>query len=421
MWILPTSSPSAVGGEDLTSASSWLFPLLEQSLMWRSKPMPALSWSRACKRHLWLRLLCGRISKPSTADLGVASWISSLAVTRASRSVSPDDSAVPPIQGTCGLSSEASGRMVNPTSSPSLGSPIASSRTSPTIYEWDSRKSTLTYAAWATELRRVCLLRRKSARLTSESDSSFTPSIWQTPATDSFRSRSGNRKAEMGLDQQARSEQWRTPDAYPRGGAQDADKRKAAGHSVNLQDQTHNWSTLKASDAEKGGPNQSYGSGGTPPLPAQTAQWPTPRAMSFDKSHQPGQTDIDHTARDTMTELWGTPTTRDWKDGDPSPNAPTNSLLSRQAPRSSIGGEPFSHTTLSSHQLSARRQLNPIFVEWLMGWPRGWTVCASSAMELCLWKQRMRTLLSRRLSLDRPSEVVVRGDVPASGGDHRGL
>ena len=36
--------------------------------------------------------------------------------------------------------------------------------------------------------------------------------MWQTPATDSFRSRGGDRKDEMGLDQQARL-QWTTPNA----------------------------------------------------------------------------------------------------------------------------------------------------------------------------------------------------------------
>ena len=36
--------------------------------------------------------------------------------------------------------------------------------------------------------------------------------MWQTPATDSFRSRGGDRKDEMGLDQQARL-QWQTPNA----------------------------------------------------------------------------------------------------------------------------------------------------------------------------------------------------------------
>lgn len=51
---------------------------------------------------------------------------------------------------------------------------------------------------------------------------------WQTPATDSFRSRGGDRKDEMGLDQQARyfptpaSRDYRTPNAKPyseRGGS----------------------------------------------------------------------------------------------------------------------------------------------------------------------------------------------------------
>jgi hypothetical protein len=39
-----------------------------------------------------------------------------------------------------------------------------------------------------------------------------------------------------------------------------------------------NWSTPKATDGAKGGPGQSYGTGGMPPLPAQAAQWQTPVA-----------------------------------------------------------------------------------------------------------------------------------------------
>lgn len=42
--------------------------------------------------------------------------------------------------------------------------------------------------------------------------------LWQTPATDSFRSRGGMRKDEMGLDQQARL-QWVTPAARDHKGA----------------------------------------------------------------------------------------------------------------------------------------------------------------------------------------------------------
>jgi hypothetical protein len=42
------------------------------------------------------------------------------------------------------------------------------------------------------------------------------------------------------------------------------------------------WSTPKA----KGGPGQSYGSGGMPPLPAQAAQWPTPAAQNWKGSSE---------------------------------------------------------------------------------------------------------------------------------------
>ena len=46
-----------------------------------------------------------------------------------------------------------------------------------------------------------------------------------------------------------------------------------------------------------------------------------------------------------------------------------------------------------------RRSLNPLFVEWLMGWPHGWTLLAwtefaCSETELSRFKQRMRSALS---------------------------
>lgn len=58
------------------------------------------------------------------------------------------------------------------------------------------------------------------------------------------------------------------------------------------------------------------------------------------------------------------------------------------------------HPTYQVGQVSShpRRSLNPLFVEWLMGWPPGWTLLAwtdfaCSAMALFLWKQRMRFAL----------------------------
>lgn len=51
----------------------------------------------------------------------------------------------------------------------------------------------------------------KSHSGTTLTDASVRQGFWQTPATDSFRSRGGERKDEMGLDQQARM--WATPRA----------------------------------------------------------------------------------------------------------------------------------------------------------------------------------------------------------------
>lgn len=54
---------------------------------------------------------------------------------------------------------------------------------------------------------------------------------------------------------------------------------------------------------------------------------------------------------------WPTPTVRDWKDGTSIGAAPINGLLGRSVEPSKINGS-----------------LNPAFVEYLMGYPLGWTV-----------------------------------------------
>jgi hypothetical protein len=123
-----------------------------------------------------------------------------------------------------------------------------------------------------------------------------------------------------------------------------------------LNHESVQWSTPRASDSEKGGPNQQFSAGGTP-LPAQSVQW-------------------------------ATPTSRDWKDGsNPSDSVETNSLLGRQAPRTIPAGPISSFLAVWT---SCRLSLNPFFVEWLMGLPCAWINCAPSEMESYLSKQRMR-------------------------------
>lgn len=97
------------------------------------------------------------------------------------------------------------------------------------------------------------------------------------------------------------------------------------------------WSTPRASDGEKGGPNMSFGAGGTP-LPTQM--------------------------------YWVTPAARDWK-GSRSPNGakhlrPGGPMLNEQMVET---GDLSGTTRNSSHATTAKRGApNPAFPCWLMGW-----------------------------------------------------
>jgi hypothetical protein len=139
-----------------------------------------------------------------------------------------------------------------------------------------------------------------------------TAALWPTPQIDSFRSRSGERKDEKGLDRMARD-------------------------------------------------------------------WPTPMANDGCKPSAGNRrtADLTHAAG-----MWMTPTARDHKDGATTlANTPVNGLLGRQVLVTPMAGSDTS---------DARRTLNPLFVEALMGWPTGWTGFASVATAWSLWLQRMR-------------------------------
>ena len=136
------------------------------------------------------------------------------------------------------------------------------------------------------------------------------------------------------------------------------------------------WSTPRASDGEKGGPNQAFGAGGIP-LPAQTAQWwRTPTANNGERGGSPPEEREGHNLN-LQDQVLG---------------------FSRPVPATyPVGGIPSTD----------RRSLNPLFVEWLMGWPPGWTLLAwtdfaCSATALSLWRGHMRSEL---LSLGLPHEA----------------
>lgn len=357
MWLyLPPSCRSARVMPVSTSDSVSLSQRLAPSVSWKGKLLPRRSWLRVLKTAPSTRLLFGRICGRSMAARGAALWISSLRATRASRSRSRASGAAGAIRGTSGRRSHASSVSASPSGS--------SSKTSPATSRLDFAQSLASYNAWVIASRQDSLRRRKSAlrtgasgclpwptaraedaescgnhpnrrgdSLTGVARSWKTPHglsatdrngktaggggefarqalAWQTPATDSFRSRSGARKAEPGLDQQAR--QWRTPDAPTSGGVRTRTGSDRKGHQVLLA--------------------------------TQAAEWPTPVAQHQPRGKNFTKSDGHYKPHDLSTAVASHP--------------------SAQVPTS---------TKLGASSSTSAPKLNPLFVESLMGLPLGWT------------------------------------------------
>jgi hypothetical protein len=159
---------------------------------------------------------------------------------------------------------------------------------------------------------------------------------------------------------------------------------------------TGRWSTPKATDGAKGGPGQSYGSGGKPPLPAQAAQWPTPAAQNWKGSSEASITRADGKSRMDILHYRA-------EQGFTRPAPAITMRGARFSPHAPIS-RPLWASMIASHGRAvsrrilkgrSRRRLNPLFVGWLMGWPIGHALCACSATKFTLWQQHMRGALSQ--------------------------
>ncbi|WP_234819484.1 hypothetical protein [Rhodopseudomonas palustris] len=185
------------------------------------------------------------------------------------------------------------------------------------------------------------------------------------------------------------------------------------------------WPTPIKSDCE-GGPDltQSERGSGAPTLKTVSVMWPTACVTDSNgaRNRTSGRSNPDSKHHDGVTLndavlMWPTCTARDWRSIEASEathdrnarplsefvgqwDVPTTTLRSilPDHPISTVGEE-------SSH---IRRTLNPLFVEWLMGWPRGWTclaltppalnASACSETALCRYRQLMRFALSQLAS-----------------------
>jgi len=408
-WIyVPSTSSVCVPEEaDSISDSSWRFQVLEASCWSRGKPTRSRNWYQLWKRGLWLQRLCGAMCSPSAAETGVAQWTASLVESRANHTVSlASDSA----KKTNAISGPMQGES---SSSPGRGS--ASLKTSAAwSHRADSSEFGETFDGLVSRLRLDCSRRRKSAPVTSGSESSS--SQWRTPTDDSNRggAQSGLKRLQAGhtMNLQDQVVDFRVESARPTPATRDYKGANSADHLENGTGRKHLdqlpnfvqhiWSTPRASDGEKGSPNQDFGAGGTP-LPAQAVQWQTPKVAPGAYTRDRGQKGQERLSVEgqARSETWSTPSVADVMGG----------RLSRDRDRSDellMNGQAAS---LSSHldqmtypvggiSSTERRSLNPVFVEYLMGWPLGWTLLAwtdlgCSATALCHFKQRMRSELLR--------------------------
>ena len=281
MWVLiPKLSPSAQASQDWTSPPKWSLDLAE-SVTWRGKQRASSSWLRAWKKGGWIRRLFTRMPEPSMVDRGVAEWISSLPVTRASHSVSPVKDSQKQTQGTSGpTSSESSVRYSQPSSFSKMSKDTSSEASAP---------SSVTLTNWGSMRSGECTQLPKPDTHTVATGSSS----WPTPGANDYKgsSRVGQRRGQL---DEAAEQKFQAPQTQP--------AWTPCPHCENYLCNLHE---MHAHDC---------------PCPS--------------------------------IEEWET---------DPYE-------VRRQAPR----------VTGQKSPSSTGRRLNPWFVEWLMSFPAGWTVCEHS-------------------------------------------
>jgi DNA (cytosine-5)-methyltransferase 1 len=134
-----------------------------------------------------------------------------------------------------------------------------------------------------------------------------------------------------------------------------------------------------------------------------TRLWPTATTKDAQSSgtRKNGFTLTDRTVRD---QQWATPMAQDagWRGStagyglrDESRNWATPVARDYRAPHASDFNDPLP-LQATGHQTEAtaangRVSLNPLFVEWLMGWPRGWTDCGSRVTGWSRWLRQSRS------------------------------
>lgn len=250
---------------------------------------------------------------------------------------------------------------------------------------------------------------RPSAPRTAATAGSASPSGWPTPRASESENRTtrdapshdGNAH---GATLAGRAGSWQTPrvstGAYTRDGGEPGAERPS------LEGEAELWQTPRAAEAmcreSMRAPEAvraeiaTHGRGGasTGKLEDQCSLWQTPHTMAGGGKRR-GAGRGEEMLLPGQAELWATPSGSDAKGGadwanrqrDGAPRRPSVMRLCDQteaavcpssppAPEIGTPGAASSNATPGQPPPSAKKRLNPYFVDWLMGLPPGWTSLA---------------------------------------------
>lgn len=344
---------TAASNSESTPPSEAVAPFV--TLSGKATPRP-LSW-RGWQRRPYIRLLSGTTLPPSTADRGVASWISSLRASHASHLAQQESAKAKPTSGGSGM-----------TSSGCLGrfAPDGSwEKTSPDLFHSDSDPSSEAWPSSGTMQNGVCFGRQTLVRHIGGSGFSSSQDWPTITAVEGAKNAGRRRSKDRVLNEEAKA--WPTPRAH----AADSTRRMGTGGKI-LGEEAKNWPTPAARDHN------------------------TPNKHPSERPEVPGRKHMDQLPN-FVQHQWPTPLSREWKDtGD-------LSCLENRPPRlayiATSSPPALKISTCGPECSPNHRRLNPQFVEWLMGLPPNWTIAkigfGPAATELSRYKQQLRSALLR--------------------------